>query len=214
MPVQTLKEIEDEIIRFLSNLIQINTTNPPGNETKAADYIAQYLAKEGFKTEIIESEPGRGSVITRLEGTGEKPNLLLLSHLDVVAANPAEWSVDPFAGTVKDGYVYGRGAYDMKGMTAIEVLTLKLLKKNNVPIKGDVVLAATADEEKGGEEGAGYLLRNHREKVWCPYVLNEGGGLAIPQKKGNVYPVQTAEKGILWFRIKGNPRPRLDAKHG
>jgi acetylornithine deacetylase/succinyl-diaminopimelate desuccinylase-like protein len=207
MPVQTLKEIEDEIIRFLSNLIQINTTNPPGNETKAADYIAQYLAKEGFKTEIIESEPGRGSVITRLEGTGEKPNLLLLSHLDVVAANPAEWSVDPFAGTVKDGYVYGRGAYDMKGMTAIEVLTLKLLKKNNVPIKGDVVLAATADEEKGGEEGAGYLLRNHREKVWCPYVLNEGGGLAIPQKKGNVYPVQTAEKGILWFRIKAKGTP-------
>jgi acetylornithine deacetylase/succinyl-diaminopimelate desuccinylase-like protein len=207
MPVQTLKEIEDEIVRFLSNLIQINTTNPPGNETKAADYIAQYLANEGFKTEIIESAPRRGSVITRLKGTGEKPNLLLLSHLDVVAANPAEWSVDPFAGTVKDGYVYGRGAYDMKGMTAIEVLTLKLLKKNNVPIKGDVVLAATADEEKGGEEGAGYLLRNHREKVWCPYVLNEGGGLAIPQKNGNVYPVQTAEKGILWFRIKAKGTP-------
>ena len=112
----------------------------------------------------------------------------MLSHLDVVAANPAEWTVDPFAGTVKDGYVYGRGAYDMKGMTAVEVLTLLLLKRNNIPLKGDVVLAATADEEKGGEEGAGYLLRHHKEKVWCPYVLNEGGGLAIPQKKGNVYP--------------------------
>jgi acetylornithine deacetylase/succinyl-diaminopimelate desuccinylase-like protein len=207
MSVQILTEIEEEITRFLSNLIQINTTNPPGNETQAAHFIAEYLAKEGFKTEIIESAPGRGSVITRLKGTGEKPNLLLLSHLDVVAANPAEWSVDPFAGTVKDGYVYGRGAYDMKGMTAVEVLTLKLLKKNNIPLKGDVVLAATADEEKGGEEGAGYLLRHHREKVWCPYVLNEGGGLAIPQKKGNIYPVQTAEKGILWFKIKAKGTP-------
>ena len=155
----------------------------------------------------MESAPGRGSVITRLKGSGEKPNLLLLSHLDVVAANPSEWSVNPFAGTVKDGYVYGRGAYDMKGMTAVELFTLKLLKQNNIPLKGDVVLAATADEEKGGEEGAGYLLRNHKDKVWCPYVLNEGGGLAIPQKNGNVYPVQTAEKGILWFKVKAKGTP-------
>lgn len=207
MPLQMLNDIEQEITRFLSDLIKINTTNPPGNETAAAHFIAQYLEKEGFKTEIIESASGRGSLITRLEGSGEKPSLLLLSHLDVVAANPSEWSVEPFAGRVKDGYVYGRGAYDMKGMTAIEVLTLLLLKRNNIPLKGDVVLAATADEEKGGEEGAGYLLRNHKEKVWCPYVLNEGGGLAIPQKNINVYPVQTAEKGILWFKIKVRGTP-------
>ena len=207
MPIQILYEIEQEITRFLRDLIRINTTNPPGNETAAANFIAQYLAKEGFKTEVIESAPGRGSVITRLKGSGEKPNLLLLSHLDVVSANPAEWTVDPFAGIIKDGYVYGRGAYDMKGMTVVEVLTLLLLKRNNIPLKGDVVLAATADEEKGGEEGAGFLLTHHKEKVWCPYVLNEGGGLAIPQKNVNVYPVQTAEKGILWFKIiaKGTP---------
>jgi acetylornithine deacetylase/succinyl-diaminopimelate desuccinylase-like protein len=207
LPIQMLNEIEQEITRFLSNLIRINTTNPPGNETAAANFISQSLSNEGFKTEIIESAPGRGSVITRLKGSGEKPNLLLLSHIDVVAANPAEWTVDPFAGTVKDGYVYGRGAYDMKGMTAVEVLTLLLLKRNNIPLKGDVVLAATADEEKGGEEGAGYLLKHYKEKVWCPYVLNEGGGLAIPEKKGNVYPVQTAEKGILWFKIKAKGTP-------
>ncbi len=207
MPIQIQNQIEQEITHFLSDLIRINTTNPPGNETKAAHFIAEYLAKDGLKSEIIESAPGRGSVITRLNGSGEKPNLLLLSHLDVVSANPAEWSVDPFAGTVKDGYVFGRGAYDMKGMTAVEVLTLLLLKRNKVPLKGDIVLAATADEEKGGEEGAGYLLQNQKEKVWCPYVLNEGGGLAIPQKKGNIYPVQTAEKGILWFKIKAKGTP-------
>jgi acetylornithine deacetylase/succinyl-diaminopimelate desuccinylase-like protein len=207
MPIPILNEIEQEITHFLSELIRINTTNPPGNETAAANFIAQHLAKDGFEFEIIESSPGRGSIITRVKGSGEKPNLLLLSHLDVVAANPAEWSVDPFSGTVKEGYVYGRGAYDMKGMTAVEVLTLKLLKKNRISLKGDVVLAATADEEKGGEEGAGYLLKHHKEKVWCQYVLNEGGGLAIPQKNGNVYPVQTAEKGILWFKIKVKGTP-------
>jgi acetylornithine deacetylase/succinyl-diaminopimelate desuccinylase-like protein len=207
MPIKIFNEIEQEITSFLSELISIDTTNPPGNETKAAQFLSNYLAKDGFNCEIIESAPGRGSVITRLKGTGQKPNLLLLSHLDVVAANPAEWSVAPFAGTVKDGYVYGRGAIDMKGMTAVEVITLKLLKKNSVPIKGDVILAATADEERGGEEGAGYLLRNHKAKVWCPYVLNEGGGLALPQNGVNVYPVQTGEKGILWFKVKAKGTP-------
>ncbi len=207
MPIKFFNAIETDITCFLSDLISINTTNPPGNETQAAKFIVEYLSKEGINSEIIESTEGRGSLITRLKGTGEKPNLLLLSHLDVVAANRAEWTVEPFAGTVKDGYVYGRGAIDMKGMTAVEVLTLKLLKKNNVPLKGDVVLAATADEERGGEQGAGYLLRNHKEKIWCPYVLNEGGGLALPQKNGNVYPIQTAEKGILWFKIKAQGIP-------
>jgi acetylornithine deacetylase/succinyl-diaminopimelate desuccinylase-like protein len=207
MPVKILNEIQEEITQFLSELIQIDTTNPPGNETRAAHYISQYLSRDGFQTEILESGPGRGSVITRLKGTGEKPNLLLLGHLDVVAANPNEWSVPPFSGLVTGGYVYGRGAYDMKGLVAIEVFLLKLLKKNKVPIKGDVVLAATADEERGGEEGAGYLLRQHRDKVWCPYVINEGAGLAIPQKNGNLYPVQTAEKGILWFKIKAKGTP-------
>ena len=207
MSSQILKDIEQEVTDLLRELIRINTTNPPGNEVQAATFIDQYLSKDGFKSEIFESAPGRGSVITRLKGTGEKPNLLLLSHIDVVAANPKEWTVQPFEGIIKDGYVYGRGAYDMKSMTAIEIMVLKLLKKNNVNLKGDVVLAATADEEQGGEEGAGYLLQHYREKIWCPYVINEGGGLAIPTKKGYVFPVQTAEKGILWLKIKAKGTP-------
>lgn len=207
MTIQILDSIESEVTSFLSNLIQINTTNPPGNETDAARFIAEYLAKDDFKSEILESAQGRGSIITRLKGTGEKPNLLLLSHLDVVAANPNEWTIHPFSGAVKDGFVYGRGAIDMKGMTAVEVITLKLLKQNSVPLKGDVVLAATADEERGGEEGAGYLIRNHKDKIWCPYVLNEGGGIAFPQKGRNVYPIQTAEKGIIWFKVKAKGTP-------
>jgi acetylornithine deacetylase/succinyl-diaminopimelate desuccinylase-like protein len=207
MTIQIFNSIESEVATFLSDLIRINTTNPPGNETDAARFIAGYLAKSGFQSEIYESAPGRGSIITRLPGTGQKPHLLLLSHLDVVAANPAEWTISPFSGQIKDGFVYGRGAIDMKGMTAVEVITLKLLKQNKVPLKGDIVLAATADEERGGEEGAGYMLRNHKDKIWCPYVLNEGGGTAFPQNGRNVFPIQTAEKGILWFKIKAKGIP-------
>jgi acetylornithine deacetylase/succinyl-diaminopimelate desuccinylase-like protein len=207
MGARLFKEIEEEVTDLLSDLIHMNTTNPPGNETKAAKYLAGNMEKEGFKCELLESAPGRGSIVTRLKGSGEKPNLLLLSHLDVVAANPKEWSVDPFAGVVKEGFVWGRGALDMKSMTAMEVIVMKLLKRNNVKLKGDVILAATADEEKGGEEGAGWLVYNHPEKVRADFVINEGGGLAIPINGKNVFTIQTAEKGILWFKVKAKGRP-------
>jgi acetylornithine deacetylase/succinyl-diaminopimelate desuccinylase-like protein len=127
--------------------------------------------------------------------------------LDVVAANPKEWSVDPFEGAVKEGFVWGRGALDMKCMTAMETMVMKLLKRNNVKLKGDVILAATADEEKGGEAGAGWLVRNHPEKVQADYVINEGGGLAIPVNGKNIFTIQTAEKGIFWFKVKAKGRP-------
>lgn len=207
MTVPLIKEIEEEVTNLLSELVRIDTTNPPGNETKAAKYLAENLGKDGFGCEIFESAPNRGSVITRLKGSGEKPSLLLLSHLDVVAANAAEWSVDPFGGVVKDGFVWGRGTLDMKGMTAIEAMALKLLKRNNVKLKGDVILAATADEEMGGSSGADYLLRNYPEKIYAPYVLNEGGGWAIPTRNKNVYTVQSAEKGLLWFKVKAKGIP-------
>jgi len=207
MCVQLLREVEEEVTGFLSDLIQINTTNPPGNETEAAKYLAETLEQEGFKCVLLESAPGRGSVITRIKGTGEKPSLLLLSHLDVVPANPKEWSVDPFGGVVKEGFVWGRGAIDMKSMTAMEVMVMKLLKRNNVQLKGDIILAATADEEKGGEAGAGWLVHNHPEKVQAKYVINEGGGLAIPINGKNIFTIQTAEKGILWLKIKAKGKP-------
>jgi acetylornithine deacetylase/succinyl-diaminopimelate desuccinylase-like protein len=207
MNAQLLREVEEEVTALLSDLIRINTTNPPGNETEAAKYLAETLEKEGFKCELLESAPGRGSLITRIKGTGEKPSLLLLSHLDVVAANPKEWSLDPFSGLVKDGFVWGRGALDMKSMTAMEVMIMKLLKRNNVKLKGDIILAATADEEKGGEAGVGWLVRNHLEKIRAEYVINEGGGLAIPVNSKNVFTIQTAEKGILWFKVKAKGRP-------
>ena len=207
MPRKLLEAIEQEAAALLSSLIQIDTTNPPGNEKAAADFLARELSKDGFECEVIESSRGRGNMLTRLKGTKEKPSLLLLSHLDVVPADPEEWSVHPFGGVIKDGFVWGRGALDMKSMTVIEALTMKLLKRNNVKLKGDIILAATADEEKGGVGGAEFLLKNFHDKIFANYVLNEGGGQAIPMKKRNVYTVQTAEKGILWLRIKAKGVP-------
>jgi len=201
------REVEEEVTSFLSGLIRINTTNPPGNETAAAKYVAETLEHDGFKCELFESQAGRGSVVTRLKGEGGKPNLLLLSHLDVVAANAREWSVEPFSGLVKDGFVWGRGALDMKGMTAVEVMVLKLLKRNSVKLKGDVILAATADEERGGDGGAGWLVHNHRDKVYADYVLNEGAGMAMSLDGENVYTINSAEKGIMWFKVKAGGTP-------
>jgi len=207
MRAKLIREIEEEVTEFLGGLIRINTTNPPGNEIAAAKYVAETLEKDGFKCELFESAAGRGSVVTRLKGASSKPSLLLLSHLDVVAANPREWSVDPFGGLIKDGFVWGRGALDMKGMTAIEVMALKLLKRNNVKLRGDIILAATADEEKGGEAGAGWLVQNHPDKVYADYVLNEGGGMAMKVDGENLFTINTAEKGILWFKVKAGGTP-------
>jgi acetylornithine deacetylase/succinyl-diaminopimelate desuccinylase-like protein len=208
MPIQLLpRETEKELTTLLSQLIQIDTTNPPGNETSAAGFLAQTLIAENIQSETIESTPKRGSIIARLKGTGEKPRLLLLSHLDVVAADPNEWTEPPFSGKVKDGFVWGRGTLDMKGMTAIEVMTLMLLKRNGVPLKGDVVLAATADEEMGGTGGAEFLLHKFPEKIYAEFVLNEGGGSSIPTGGKTVFTVSTAEKGLLWFKVKAKGTP-------
>jgi acetylornithine deacetylase/succinyl-diaminopimelate desuccinylase-like protein len=207
---ELLREVEDEVTRLLCDLIRFDTTNPPGNETAAAEYLARVLGEEGFECEVLESAPGRGSMVTRLKGSGPGPSLLFLSHLDVVAADPREWSVPPFDGVVKDGFVWGRGALDMKSLTAIQVVVLKLLKRNGVRLRGDVVLAATADEEKGGEAGAGWLVKNHPRKVCADYVITEFGGPAMPIGEKNLFSVQTAEKGILWLRI----RARGSSGHG
>jgi acetylornithine deacetylase/succinyl-diaminopimelate desuccinylase-like protein len=209
-----LTEIRDEITTLLSNLIQIDTTNPPGNETRAARYLTNTLREDNVESEILESVPGRGSLVAHLKGTEQKPSLLLLSHLDVVTANPREWKVHPFSGRIENGFVWGRGALDMKSLTAIEVMVLKLVKRNNIRLRGDLLLAATADEEKGGELGAGWLSRNHPEKIRADYVINEGGGTAIPLEGKNLFTVQTAEKGILWLRIRAKGTPGHGSKPG
>lgn len=200
-------DLRREVTTLLQDLIRIDTTNPPGNETEAAEYLARILEREGFECMVLESAPGRGNLITRLNGSGGGPSLLLLSHLDVVAANPEEWSLDPFSGAVKEGYVWGRGALDMKSMVAQEVMVMRLLKRSGLRLRGDVILAATADEEMGGGAGVRWLLEKHPESLKADYVINEGGGYSIPIGGLHIFTVQVAEKGVNWIRIRAGGRP-------
>ncbi len=194
------------VVDLLSQLIQVTTTNPPGNETPAAKLVAEALAEKGVEHELVESAPSRGSVVAWAESGEPGPSLLLLSHLDVVPANGDEWSVDPFSGLVKDGFVWGRGALDDKLSVAVMLRAfLDLVESKR--FKGRLIYAATADEEMGGRMGAGWLVENRPDLVRADYVLNEGGGLEMPGKRGSVFLVQVAEKGVYWFKLafRGSP---------
>jgi acetylornithine deacetylase/succinyl-diaminopimelate desuccinylase-like protein len=192
-------------VELLSRLIQINTTNPPGNETPAAKLIAEEIEGKGLEYKLLESAPGRGNIVAWAESRQPGPTVLLLSHLDVVPANPEEWTVDPFSGLVKDGYVWGRGAIDNK-LSAAVLLRVFLDLAETGKFKGRLIYAATADEEMGGRMGAGWLVEKHPELVRADYLINEGGGFEIPGKH-SAFTVQTAEKGVYWFKLtfKGKP---------
>ena len=196
------KSLSEEAAKLLSELIKIDTTNPPGNELPAAELVAEVLRDFGLEPEVIESEEGRGNVIARIKGKSEGPSLLLLSHLDVVPADPSKWSFNPFSGEIRDGYVYGRGAIDCKGLVAAEAMVMKLLAEKDVAPKGDIIFAATADEEKGGSKGVGWLLTNKPELIRADYVINEGGGVPIKVNDKLLYTVQVAEKGVLWLKLR------------
>ena len=187
-----------EAIRHLQQILRINTVNPPGNELPLARYLAHVLAADGIEHHVLEPAPGRGTVIARLRGTGARPPVLLLGHMDVVGVETAGWSVDPFGGVMKGDYLYGRGAIDDKGMLAVHLQTMLLLKRRIVDAGGalarDVILAATADEEMGGEWGITWLIAHHPELIRAQYALNEGGRIRMAGPRPLYAAVQTAEK--------------------
>lgn len=201
--------ITAETVRHLQALLRLDTTNPPGNETLAAEYLAGALKAEGLEPLVLESAPGRGNVIARLKGTGEKPPLLLYGHTDVVSAEPECWSHPPFAGEIADGFVWGRGAVDMKGTVAQQLLVFLLLKRQSVPLKRDVIFAATADEEIGGVDGYGvsWLVRHHSDLLRAEFGLTEVGGYNREINGQMVYPIQVAEKGTCWLKVRARGRP-------
>jgi len=194
-----------EATKFLSDLIKIDTTNPPGNETPAAEFCKKVLEEEGFKNiEIIESAPGRGSLVCQWKGSDPNvKSLLLLSHIDVVPADASNWERDPFCGDIDGEYVWGRGAIDCKGMVVAEAIAAIILKREGFQPKGDIILAFTADEEAGGEFGVGYLARNYWDKIKADYCINEGGGFLLPiGKDPKDYIIQTGEKGVFGTKIR------------
>jgi acetylornithine deacetylase/succinyl-diaminopimelate desuccinylase-like protein len=199
--------VGDEVITYMRNLLRLDTRNPPGNETLAAEYLRGILEQEGIACEIVGPGPDRGSIVARLKGDGSAPPLLLMSHTDVVAVEPEKWTHDPFAAEIDDGFIYGRGAIDMKHMVTMELMTMLLLKRAGVPLKRDVIFMAAADEEVGGHDGAGWVAQNRPELIQAEYALNEGGGNAFEINGRRYYTVQTAEKGAARFRLRAAGKP-------
>jgi len=196
------KELGEETTQLLSELLRIDTTNPPGNERAAAEHLQKYFAQYGIECELLEKAPGRTNLLARLKGSRPGPTLMLLSHTDVVpATNPEQWEHGPFSGAVADGYVWGRGALDMKSMTATEAVVFSLFQRRNLDFAGELVYVAVADEEMGGTYGAKFLAEEHPEKVRADYVLNEGGGMPLDLNGRTFYTVDTVEKGLWWVKV-------------
>lgn len=197
----------DEAVRHLQELLRFDTTNPPGNETPAAEYLARVLQQAGYQPVVLESGPGRGSVVTRYAGNGSLPPLLLFGHLDVVLAESRYWARDPFSGDTVAGDIWGRGALDMKSMVAQELMVMLLLRAEGVRLRRDVIFAATADEEAGGEAGMGFLVREYPDLVRAEFALSEGGGTTMYLAGRPVYDIRTAEKGTSRFRLRATGTP-------
>jgi acetylornithine deacetylase/succinyl-diaminopimelate desuccinylase-like protein len=193
--------VRDEATQLLSRLIQVDTTNPPGNETAAAELLRDYLEANGLECELYARTPERANVVTRIRGTGDGPSLLLLGHTDVVLADPAEWSVPPFSGEVRGGEVWGRGALDMKSEVAANAVAIASLAREGFRPAGDLIFAATADEEVGDGFGLEWLCEAHPEVVRCDFAINEGGGDRLRLDGTTYWICATAEKMSAPFRI-------------
>lgn len=198
-------------------LLRMDTTNPPGNERIAADYLDEKLRESGYEPVLLESAPGRANLVCRRRGNGQAAPLLLTAHLDVVEASPSEWKHAPFAGEVHEGCLWGRGAIDMKNMAAMSTAIMRQLARDGVELSRDVIFAAVADEEAGCQMGSRWLVENHADLVTADYAIGESGGYSMHVGKTTFYPIQVAEKGICWVRarVRGEPghgsMPRHDS---
>jgi len=201
------EQVKDEAVDILSRYIQVDTTNPPGNEIKGALFLKEILEKEGFDCTVLESEKGRGNIVTRYNGDGSLSPLLLLHHIDVVPAEADKWLHPPFSGKLVDGEIWGRGAFDCKSLGVMELMVLLLFKRAGFKLKRDIILAATSDEEAGGKFGLEWMVENHYDLVDTDSVINEGGVAGFAVNGKSLYLCQTAEKGVCWVRLtfKGTP---------
>ncbi|MCC6748103.1 MAG: M20/M25/M40 family metallo-hydrolase [Deltaproteobacteria bacterium] len=197
------KDACGEASALLQEILRLDTTNPPGNERLVANALAASLARDGVQCEILEAAPGRANLVCRLSSGREEPALLLTGHADVVSPGDlSRWTHPPFAGVLADGMIWGRGAVDMKNMVAMSTMVVKLLARQGVTLKRDVVLAIVADEEEGCDCGARFLVERHADKVRAGYALGEIGGFPTPAGTARIIPVQTAEKGMCWLRLR------------
>jgi acetylornithine deacetylase/succinyl-diaminopimelate desuccinylase-like protein len=199
--------IRNEATQYLQDLIRIDTTNPPGNETKAAEYLASVLQREGIEPTILESVPGRGNLVARLKGDGRAAPFLMMAHLDVVPAEADKWTHPPFSGSIADGFLWGRGALDTKELVAMELIALLLLKRAGKSLARDIIFMANADEEAGGRMGAGWMVQQHPDLIRAEYAINEGGGFGLEILGQRFFTCQTAEKGTARFVMRARGKP-------
>lgn len=199
--------MHDEALELFRALVRLDTTNPPGNERQAAELLADSLSKDGLDSTLLDSAPQRTCLVTRLKGTGEQPPLLLTAHLDVVAAEPSRWKHPPFGAVIDDGWLYGRGTVDMKNMAAMSAMTLKALKREGANLKRDVIFAAVADEEAGCALGSQWLVAHHPDLVKAEYALGEIGGFTLQMGGARLYPIQVAQKGMVWMKARQHGTP-------
>jgi acetylornithine deacetylase/succinyl-diaminopimelate desuccinylase-like protein len=216
MTTETHSQLELEAIRICQELIRIPSVNfgeGKGDEKGVAAHVVSLLSEVGIESKTYESAPGRCNVIARIKGSNpSRPGLVVHGHLDVVPANADDWSVDPFSGEIKDGYIWGRGAVDMKNMDAMIIATVREWARTGYVPERDIVLAFFADEEAGSNFGSHYMVRHHPEVFeGCTEAVSEVGGFSVTVAGGKrLYLIETAEKGIHWMRLTAEGR----AGHG
>ena len=201
--------VQSEAVEVLQRLIRFNTVNPPGAERAAQAYLLGLLEEAGFDCELLGATAERPNLVARLDApSGEAgPTLCLLSHVDTVLANPSEWSRDPWSGDLADGYVWGRGALDMKSQTAAEVVAATRLARDGWrPARGTLLVVVVVDEETGGGQGAQWITRNHPDKVRCDLLINEGGGGLLNYRGRRLITLGCAEKGVFRFTLRTDGR--------
>jgi len=205
-----------EIFDHYASLVRIDTSSPPGNETKAAEYLKGVLEKEGIPAQIYELEPGRGNIVARLKGNGTRKPILLMGHLDVVGVQKEKWTVDPFAALRKDGYVYGRGTNDDKDKVASALTVILLMKRMHIPLDRDVIFLAEAGEEGNSQVGIGFMVNQHWSEIEAEYSITEGGAITARNGKVRTVEIATTEKVGRGVRLVAHgqsghgSRPRLD----
>src|SRR4051794_6414591 len=199
---KTMPGLEQRTTELLQRLIQFNTVNPPGNEEAAQEFLKETLEEAGFECELLAAVEGRPNLVARLRAASDGPRLALLGHVDTVLADADDWSVDPWAGGLRDGCVWGRGALDMKGQVAAEVAAaVSLASEGWRPESGELLVIVTADEEVGAAHGAKWLCEQMPDHVRCDFVVNEGGGPSFSFGDKRYYLVEVGEKGVFRFTL-------------
>jgi acetylornithine deacetylase/succinyl-diaminopimelate desuccinylase-like protein len=196
------EELQEETAEVLAGLIRFRTVNPPGAERACQEWLAGYLEDAGLTCELHAADPDRPNLVARLPAGADGPVLGYLSHVDTVLADAQDWSEDPWGAEIKDGFLYGRGAVDMKNQTAAEAVALATLARQGVKPRGEIKLISVVDEETGGALGAQWLTETRPDVARVDYLLNEGGGAVMPYGDRRLYGVCVAEKGTFRFRVR------------